>query len=401
MREGGFVLIVSLIVAVLMSGLVGLAFLTVIQKWKLAADVESHLHSQVLAENGVEYARHLLPSLEISELLNGSDGVFCSAQISEWRNPMTLESAQRVDLSEWAPECDDGLLSPPAGLFENPETHFFLIRVSNNPEEQPFQDFDKTVVVRSMGIVPQRVSTFFDPDVKNCVTIIETRLRQEMLFQLLSPLVIFGDAGDFTFEGNQFLLDGGSHSAITVVGAMTDLLSSIADEQRPLILGGGEQGSITDGTEQYSSDFYSRLFKSSFWHHFLTHLPGYADPFPPTKDGPGLYFLHEGGLLQESYFGMLVARGDLVLSGNAKFAGLLLHLGNGRLTITDEAEVTGAVWASNLDHSTDPLKCLQISVELSGSCQIIYDPLAVRNALKVLPATQLGWRMIFPEMEQG
>jgi hypothetical protein len=95
---------------------------------------------------------------------------------------------------------------------------------------------------------------------------------------------------------------------------------------------------------------------------------------------------------------LVIARGDLTLGGNTRVFGLLVHLGAGQLKITDETQVEGGVWISNLNHQGDQLASDEILFELSGSSRIIYDSQNIRLALRTLPATQLEWRMIFPEM---
>ncbi|MGW8180400.1 MAG: hypothetical protein ACWGQW_16815 [bacterium] len=403
MKEAGFVLIVSLIITVLMSCLVGLAFLHVNQQWNLAADVESQLRSQVLAENGIEYAKHLLPYLQTDELLVGADGEPCLTLEPEWRNPTPLEVAQKYNPDEWLGECDDGLFVLPGNAFGHGLESACFVRFSNNPEEEPFEDFDHVLIARSMGIVPERISSILVPELINHVTVLEVSLRQEVLFDLPSPLVIFGDGGDFYFEGVDFLVDGGSECAISVLGlagssAWSDLQDALLAGQLASLQSGGGHGPIRDASAHYASRYYSRLFEVSFWEHFLEHLPEFAEPFSSSCQESGLYYLLEGGVLEDTSGGLLVVQGDLELVGNAHFSGLLLHLGNGVLSLRDDAAVTGGVWLSNLDLSGDELGSHNVSLALAGSSRISYDSGLIQAALQNLPATQLGWRMIFPEM---
>jgi hypothetical protein len=390
-------------IAVLMSGLAGLVFFQVNQRWQLAIYFESQLHSQVLAGNGVEYARHLLPYLDIPELLLGPDGSPCSTQESEWRNPISFENAQRLSLREWASGCDDGLPIHPSVDLGNSDGSGFKIRFSNNPEEDRYRDQDHILIVRSMGIVPGGASVFA-PEIRNCVTLLEARLRQERLFQLPSPLVVLGDGVECIFLGTGFLVDGtAEHAAVTVVGLsgpgpVQDLLAGLSDEQRYLVRGRGQYESVEDGREEYSSAFYARLFQVTFWRHFNQRIADFADLPTPSTEERGLYFLPHGGVLEGSYRGMLIARGDLTLHANARIEGLLIHLGGGRLTLTENSKVGGGVWLSNLDDSTDELRSGDVSLEISGSTEIRFDFQAIQRALQVLPATQMGWRMVFPEM---
>jgi hypothetical protein len=403
MRDSGFVLIVSLILAILMSSLASLAFLLVNKQWNLAADFEAQIRSELLAENGVEYARHLLPYLEIDDLLLGVDGVPCGLEKPEWRNPMPFDLAHSCNLNNLNPDCDNGLLVPPLDDLGNAEQGTFLVRFSNNPQEGRFSDFDRVLIARSMGIVPERLSTVFAPEIRNCVTVLEIRLRQELLFQLPSPVLVFGDFGDFEFNGTEFVIDGGNQFAISLVGLSSsglvdDLTKALLTEQLQAIRGGGLEGSIREATEDYHEEVYSKLFEASFWRHFTEHVSDFADPFPPDHREPGLYFLPEGGVLEGSYVGVIVARGDLQIIGNAEITGLLIHLGDGQLRLADHAVIDGGVWLSDLDYSGDRLNCQQVSLGLSGYSRIGYAPEAIRSALRCMPATQLGWRMIFPEM---
>ena len=391
---------------ILLTVLAGLAFLQANQQLKLAADVEAQLHSTVMAENGVEYARHILPYLEIDELLSGADGEFCDSEEPEWRNPMLLDLARKVRVGNWAPQCDDGFLAPMPNSLSTEDRSSFLVRFTNNPEEAGMVDTDHIVIARSMGIVPEKISTVFAPEIKNCVTLLEVRLRQEVLFSIPSPLTIMGDSGAFEFDGTEFVVEGGDSYAVSLVavandGMLNDFVTALSLEQLQAIRGRGEDPSVTAGDEYHTSKVYSRLFETSFWRHFKGHLPGFADPFQGQQQEDGLFYLFDGGVLEGTFSGILVAQGDLILSGDTKIDGLLLHLGEGQLTLRDQAEVQGGIWLCNLDHSGDELRSEVVSLRLSGSCRINYAPESILNALQSLPATQLGWRIIFPEMEQS
>jgi hypothetical protein len=175
-------------------------------------------------------------------------------------------------------------------------------------------------------------------------------------------------------------------------------MTALLPEQFVCIRGAGEEASIQEMTSHYETGIYSRIYQNSFWSHFVEHLSDFTDPFPPQQRSTGLYFLPEGGVLEGSYSGVIVARGDLDLTGSAELSGLLLHLGNGQLRLADQAAVLGGVWLSDLDYSGDQLSCREVSLRVSGSSRIVFDAKIIRSALRSLPATQLGWRMIFPEM---
>lgn len=88
--------------------------------------------------------------------------------------------------------------------------------------------------------------------------------------------------------------------------------------------------------------------------------------------------------------GILVARRDLILRDRAELRGLLLHLGEGQLTLRDQSQVFGGIWMSDM-------KSGSIALQVSDDALIRYDSDAISAALRLLPPTQLGWRILHPE----
>ncbi|MCZ6877764.1 MAG: hypothetical protein O7G29_06455 [Acidobacteria bacterium] len=399
----GFNLLTAMMLVLLMITFSLCLHLRIRTQWRLAANVESQLYSLVLAENGIEFARTLLPHLELDSLLAGVDGTHSGGHSPEWRSPMPFAESLRVAPSTWVPPDDDGLPSYqgqpllPKGYPAEGRGHFFL-KFSNNPEEDPEHDEDHIVLVRSLGIVPSQVQDPFFPTVKNSVALLEARLRQERAFSLPSPLTLFGDSGAFQWEGESFIVEGGQEFAISLVSPtpstlLQDLMGSLSLSQQQSIRGQGVTPSIRDASPLYLTEqIYRGLFSSEFWNHFLTQLPKFTDQLMQ-----GIAFLPDGGILDSPFSGILIARKDLVLRDRAQIQGLLLHLGGGRLTLRDRAEVIGGVWMSNHDSTGDNLKTPQLSLHVSGSSAIRYDGAAIRKALTLLPPTQLGWRVLFPE----
>jgi hypothetical protein len=365
----------------------------------MATRVESQLYSFVLAENGIEYARTLVPHLDLNPLLLGVDGTFCGSPADEWQSPMSFAESLRVDPLTWSPPCDDGLpvyngeALLPQGFQAAGKGHFFL-RFSNNPEETPELDQDFIIVVRSLAIVPDSIRNPFLPSVRNSVALIEARFRQEKSFSLPSPLTLFGDSGTFRWEGELFEIEAGEEAEISLVSLSNstlyeDLLNSLSPGQMNSIRG----PAIQDATPLYvNSSMYRHLFSSEFWSHFLDQLPEFTD-----AGERGIQFLPEGGTLNGRLSGMLIAQKDLVLEGDTSFRGLLLHLGEGTLTLSEQAKVVGGVWMSNLDSSGTVLVSRPLSLQMSGNSTIRYDPTAISEALAWVPPTQLGWRILFPE----
>ena len=136
-RATGFALLTALLIVFLMASLAIFLHFQALAQWRMVENVEAQLYSLVLAENGLEYARTILPHLELDALVVGLDGTHCGTGLSEWRNPMSFQEARNVDPAAWIPVCDDGLpfwdgtpLLPRGYAAEG--GGFFFLRFSNN-----------------------------------------------------------------------------------------------------------------------------------------------------------------------------------------------------------------------------------------------------------------------------
>ena len=399
--QRGFALIAAAMTVFLTSALALCLSLKIALHWRLVQGVETQLYSLVLAQNGLEYAASRLPALELDSLLTGPDGRLCGTESPEWRSPMPFDEALTVEPGTWTPECDDGLLlpeGPPWGR-EAPGSGYFFLKASNNPEEDANGDADREVIVRSLGIVPLGLPWPETAGVRNSTALVEARFRQETSFLLPSPLTLFGDLGFFAWGGTLFSIEADNRPAVSVVavsepGLTASLLGSLTPEQAPLLRGSGGSPSLENATAAYRADPSRRfLFDSDFWKHFLEGLPRFAGDLDS-----GIAFLPEGGVLDVPFEGILIARGNFALRAGAEIRGLLLHLGNGTLRLQEGSTIEGAVWVSNLDLSRPAVQSGPLFLDGSGAFRIRYDGLAVREALSLLPATRLGWRILFPEM---
>ena len=402
----GFVLITAMLLILLTSSIILFLQLRITSHWRMAAAVESQLYSLVLAQNGIEYARTLLPHLEIASVLRGRDGIHSGTGSPQWRNPVTFEEARRLDPATLVVEPDDGVPShkgiqlPDAGVYRAANNGYFLLRFSNNPEEPPDKDDDHIVVVRSLGIVPSLLKNPSLPDINNNVSLVEARLRQERAFFVPSPLTLFADAGTFHWEGTRFTIETEEGAAVSLVGVhqsrlYRDLIDSLSETQQQRFRGHGALTSLRDASQEYLGTTYRDLFSPDFWNHFITQLPEFSDGLTG-----GIAFLPRGGVIGNTFAGVLVAKGNLVIADRARIRGLVLHLGDGTLRLEDEARITGAVWMSNLETSGQALQSRPLSLRVSDAAAIRYDLEAVREALGRLPPTQLGWRILFPETGQ-
>jgi len=401
----------AVMVVFLMSGVLACLYLQVQASWTLTGNVEGQLQSITMAENGVEAAKTIVARANLNELLAGPDGHPCGLAEPGWRNPMPLELARTLDPREWVPACDDGLVTQELGVSLSQglyisQNAFFLLRFSNNPEEPTSEDGDQVVLARSMGIIPARVNDPALTDIRNHVYLIEAKLRKETSFGLLSALTIGGDIIDIQLEGTDFLVEGGEESGVSCVMIQAPTVEelfrlAIQPDQVGCFQGAGVAPSLRDSTDMFVNETrFARLLTSEFWTHLEERLPEFAEsPSSLTwSSQEGLFFLPDGGVINAPVAGVIVAFGDVEVGHGASIDGLLLHLGRGRLTLSGDSTVNGAVWVSSFHTSGGSLLCEEIQLTLSGSTRLIYDPDAVERALHQLPATQLEWRVIFPEM---
>lgn len=403
--EAGLALLAALLTTALVATLVWVLSVQNLIQWRLLQGVEARLYSMVLAQNGIEFARGLVPLVDLDQLLAGPDGSFSGTGLAEWRNPLPFAEARRMDPESWTAGRDDGLpfrgrdqLLPNG--YPDPEGGRFYLRFSNNPEEPAHQDRDGVVLVRSMGVAPLKLRNPFLASTRNSVTLIESRLLQETAFRLRSALTLAGDGGDFHWSGSRFLLDGGLREpAVRLLslggdGLGTEFLRNLSPAQASRIRGAGTEPSLRDSTASYREDpRYRSLFQAGFWRHFEAHLPD-------MSSAAGIVHLPEGGTLSGEVSGVVVARGNLVLQGDVRFRGILLHLGGGGVSMRDRSRIDGGLWLSNLTTDGDAIRGGSVHLHISDLASIRYDADAIRSGLRSFPPTQMGWRLLFPEMAQ-
>ncbi len=401
----GFSLILALLTTTLITSLLLMLHLQIAARWDLVNGVDAQLYSFTLAESGIERARALLPAIDLDSLLKGADGAQSGSGSPEWRNPIPLGKARTIDPSSLTPERDDGIPfqgenpGVPGGYSAAGRGHFFL-RFSNNPKEDPSHDEDRVILVRSLGIAALPLPDPLVPDIRNSITLIEARFRKETTFLLPSPLTLFGDSGNFEWSGNNFQIAANTKHGVSIIetagsGLHQDFLGSLAPAQQSRIRGQGRSPSISETTSGYSnSPVYRRLFDPRFWAHFEEELPRFSD-----DPAGGILLLKEGGTITAGFEGIVVARGDLTLGEGAMIRGLLIHLGGGRLVLRDNSQVKGGIWMSNLVPRKTRLEARPLRLSVSDEASITYSLEAIRTGLIHFPPTQLGWRLLFPEME--
>ena len=138
----GFSVLTVLLWTMLLATLAAVLHLRLHAHLRQTRDMRLQLYSFLMAENGLEYARTLLPHLELDSLLKGLDNSHSGVSAGEWRNPMSYQQAVTIDPTRWHPDNDDGipfydgeLLLP--GGYQGASDGYFFVRFSNNPEESP------------------------------------------------------------------------------------------------------------------------------------------------------------------------------------------------------------------------------------------------------------------------
>ncbi len=392
--SSGFALVLVVLLLGLLLSLGAALSLALVNQGQNAVEFESQLSSLIVAANGIEYARCVLPSLSITETLRGPDGQLRDGGTG-WRNPLSLEQARRLEPSAWRPLTDDGIptwngVPLLSGAYRS-EPGYLALKFSNNAEEPPDQDEDGVVVVRSVGMVPERQIL---GGRRNSACLIEALFRQEREFEPHAAVTVFAEEADLVFEGDNSTIEGGDVPAVAIVST-TELSRKVSDSLKYLpddrVSGGGLRPSVQDLTiEHLSSKRHRSIFSARFWSHLIENLPDFSD----TSD-PGIAYIH-GGRLSGNFHGVLVTEGDIHLDGTVD--GLLLHLGNGKLTLAGEARVRGAVWMANVDCEKPQLAHRPVRLDLADFATVQFDAELADEALSWLPPTQLGWRILFSEM---
>ncbi len=403
-RNAGFVLIAVLLSMSLLCLVGGLLQLELALVGTLVAESETQMHSQVLAANGLELARAMLPAVETPELLLGSNGVPDCLGVPGWRDPVPLESAWQTDPMLLTSDCDDGLpsflgLTPSAPAMPTTDGGWILLRFSNDPGEPPGEDHNGTVVVRSMGIVPARLRQTARFSGRNNVTMVEAHLRRERGFAAETALTLVGEGARIRLPAADSIQREGGPPLEIIEYPEAGLVDDI--EQTARDLGLAVDNWYRNVSEARLSDpSLLRLLEPGFWMDLNARLESLGGGRGSSDSGRGLHVLPQGAVLEGEREGLFLACGDVVLSSGTSLRGLLVHLGGGRVRIESGASLCGALWMTGFTAGEAGLESRDIDLEIRPGGQLIYDEKNVRGAMAYLPPTQLMWRIIFPEMAE-
>lgn len=377
----GFVLPAVLLVILILSGLGLLIHQQCAASLETSQSVIRELQALTLAQNGIRAAQAVLARNRASVLLAGADGVTgCPGA----HNPVDFEAARTLDPETWSAPCDDGFPEPELGRFQPlGRTGYFLFRFSNNPEEGGSLDRDGILLARSLGLVP-------DPRCRpgSCahhLALVEARFRRELAFAVDTAFTLMGPG--LELEWGDRSLPGPEPWFTTVETGAAGLIETLQATTHA--------GAFKDETAPFMEDpNRRRLLEHAYWAHLYGNLENFRPP--GTEPGAMLHYLPAGGSISADCSGVLFARGTVVFEPTARFKGLVIHMGGGTLVLESGSQLDGAVWMSGFPSNPGPEETLKLTVK--PGALVRFDGRIVREATAELPPTQLGWRIIFPEM---
>jgi hypothetical protein len=326
----------------------------------------------------------------------------------------------------------------------------YFVKVSDNngeaseraldPGDSPFRDGDGIVVIRSMGVAKTVRETVGLRTQDNSVAIFEARYKRSRAFDLDAPLVIAGNgvapSGSEIFSGSEFRIDGGEKIGLAAIDTDASdgtspasvLSSALRAEQYDTVKGAGLRPSIQDITGMIAADLDRvRLVNPDFlWQLANDILPRAADRvFPGNQtwlegDLPDLgsydatkaandpaqkpsVTIVSGDLKIIGRFsgsGVLVVRGKLSGSGSLNYNGLILVLGAGNADLSGlELVLAGGLFMANLMPAGSGATFGNPSLSLGRNTSLVYSREALKMALRLIPASRIGWREITPTLD--
>ncbi len=392
MKESkGFALITALLLSILMAGAVAILFWQVRSSALLGLEAEGQLHSQVVAENGLELARVALAASNLEDLLAGSNGRLDAPGGEACRDPVSLQAARSTDPARLSTDCDDGLftnlgltLGAP-GYRVGPGEWVFL-RAFNAGETTEIEDAGE-VTVRSLGVCPAANPSRSPLEAANHITLVEARLRKEAGFNTESSINLVGSSilinwlAERPRQGDELTVSVVEHPFPGLLERVRQALS------RSLAPGSFR---LVDANRRLSEPAFLRLLADKFREGIDVRLKAARTVAVGQEDEPGLHYLPDGGLITGDASGLFFAFGHVALSGSAHLRGILIHMGGEGITLSGQARISGAIWMLSADHESRFTVTDQAGIDFDGE--------SVESAMKFMPVTQIYWRLIFPEL---
>lgn len=453
-NEGGVALIVALLIAVVLSLLALSLSMSSMSEQRISSEFENHEKALLVADAGLEEVRSALTGQDLDALLQDPTSVPSYIPDSNprpfaYRNPISLIEARNIDFDSppaaAGHRTDHGWLTPVGGTRVG--TGLYFAKLSDNQDDNdPLNDSDDTVCLRVIGLntsLPSEAESYGSTR-KNAVAVVEALLKRDTTFKLKSPLTIPAQAVETPFGGAKFKVDGYDHSSIfqstddigshddhtlpdhpgvNVVyddppknssDTVDDIIQKLSKNEKDNFVGTGEVPSILDQTNEVKADPDSqKILDAGFLQKFVNSVSLFADEKVPLgKDPTGGYgtaenprvLLAEGDLKitgNATGYGLLVVKGELELKGTFAYNGMLLIVGTGSLKIGGSATVLGGVLLANIDPQTHALGTARFSDHGGGneSAGIYNSSDKIAMALTRVPMRTISWREVTPEIE--
>ena len=335
-----------------------------------------------------------------------------------------------------------GILTDPFGEPFG-EGRFFLKVSNNTADPDPFVDTDSRVLVRSIGIcrnIPGELAGPFGSTASNSIANLEIELAQDFSFLVRSPVTVYGENVNATFNGNAFEIEaeddddddddeGGSYGISTAydgdgtgngLNATQDIYNALNSGQYDNIEGQpglyGEEpsiGDITDDIKNSPDPDANNIFDPEFVYNFAAKVGSVADNHYVgdtqlsggvelgDDDNPELTVVEGDLKVTGNVEGavLLVVTGEADFRGDFEFEGLILALGSGVVHLRGDAEIEGGVYVSQVENDDGVMTFGVPTIEVSGDAEIEFSESKIRMALSLLPYKILILREIHPEMD--
>ncbi|GAB4234044.1 MAG: hypothetical protein Kow00109_06980 [Acidobacteriota bacterium] len=467
-NERGSALIMALIFSLLL--LVLVLGITLVSTADVTAgeDMVAHQQALFIAESGLAEAQRALRGRDITELLNASGTlpVFLGTGPTSDRDPVDLLDARSIDYANPPnPKLTvtlPGLMTSGLGVAFQGGRYFARISDNDDGDGDPLTDSDSKFYIRVVGIHPclPQETAVAGARLRNAVAVIEALFHRDLSLIVSAPFMVGGPwaepARNNFFDGNSFNLDGFDHSHLSLeeilrgnhrhdpetaqaglsvvndapeAGDASALLEylhdSLSRNQYDNIEGAegpyGSEPAMRDDTDTLRNSEYedaTNLMNAAFLASFVRRVKAVADIVYP--DGTSL----SGGQLElgtEAEPKIILAEGDLALSGNGSGCGLLIVMGrleyhgafsyNGLILVVGDGEVelgganksvVGGIYVARIEQGDTGSPVFGTArFTLGGNSNVYFRGSSIRLAVNLLPLKMLSWREITPEISPG
>lgn len=463
-KERGSVLILALVLTMMLMTLgLGLT-LASLADFSMSQEFESHERALFNAEAGLAAVQRSMRGQELSIALAAQTytPVYVDSGPTYYRDPVTFREARSVDYNHPPYPINGvqiaGLLTPGEGVPVGDGRYIARISDNDDGDDDYLTDLDGDFFIRVAGIHPGPPQQLVrnGSAIQNAVAMIEAHFERDWSFDINSPFTIYGPtvnpSRNSLFDGNSFNIDGWDHSgmsyeeiirghphpageeadqaAISILnddvsggdgaGAVDDVYNELTRNQKDNLEGATDvyaDASIRDDTDAVrnsSNDDATNLFNPYFLATFIARISAAADVVYPdgthiddgrpmgTPEEP-LIVVAEGDLTLSgsgSGTGLLVVKGRLEYNGAYNWDGLIMVVGEGNVDFGGaNKSVVGGLFVSNLvDDGTGKSTYGIPSVTLGGNSNFFFKGDSIRMAMSLLPFKMVGWREITPEI---